>query len=252
MPKNVVMNQVSRPFQIALVVVVAFLGVWMVALRPSSSSSTGTTTSPAPAASTKTSGNAILSAPAKARAAVAAANAVSGAAATASPGTGTSPAAPPTPATTGSTAVPATTAPAAGAGAGAGTQSKAGTKAQAAPAAGQAIPTRSAQQRLGVIGRAIEARKVVAILFYNPRGADDREVKGELAAVPSSRGKVVSLAVPLTELSNYPVVTSQVPVTMSPTLVIVNPRRQASTIVGFADGFEISQRIADAVSVRRS
>jgi hypothetical protein len=88
------------------------------------------------------------------------------------------------------------------------------------------------------------------MLFYNPKAPDDREVKQELAAVPSSGGKVVSLAVPLFELSFYPVVTSQVPVTMSPTLVIINPLRQASTIEGFADGFEISQRITDAVHGR--
>jgi hypothetical protein len=248
-----VMNQISRPFQIALVAVVAFFGLWMVALKPSSSTGSATA-SPAPAASaapapsTKTTGNAILSAPAKARAAVAAGNAASAAAAGASAGGSTS--AQGTPSSPTGSAAPVTVAPVAGASTGAATNGAASTKTQVAPAAGHAVPTRSAQQRLGVVGRAISARKVVAILFYNPKAPDDREVKQELAAVPSSGGKVVSLAVPLFELSFYPVVTSQVPVTMSPTLVIINPLRQASTIEGFADGFEISQRITDAVDGR--
>jgi hypothetical protein len=244
-----VMTQVSRPLQIALVAVVAFFGLWMIALKPSSSSSSATA-SPAPAAtaapapSTKTTGNAILSAPAKARAAVAAGNAASNTAAGASTG-GSSIRTPVTPSST-----PSTAAPAAGAGSVPVISGTASAKTQVAPAAGHAVPTRSARQRLGVVSRAVQERKVVAMLFYNPKAADDRAVKSELAAVPSSGGKVVSLAVPLFELSFYPVVTSQVPVTMSPTLVIINPLRQASTIEGFADSFEISQRITDAVQGR--
>ncbi|MGZ4173848.1 MAG: hypothetical protein ACXVQR_05170 [Solirubrobacteraceae bacterium] len=248
LPKNTVMNQVSRPFQIALVAVIAFFALWMVALKPSSSAdSTPATPKPATTAapaSTQTSGNAILSAPAKARSAVAAANAASGAAASAS--TAGSSTAPVTSSSPSSSAAP----PAAAGASATVTKGAASAKAQVAPAAGHAVPTRSAQQRLGVVGRAIDAHRVVAMLFYNPKAPDDRAVKQELAAVPSSGGKVVSLAVPLFELSFYPVVTSQVPVTMSPTLVIINTRRQASKIEGYADSFEISQRITDAVHGR--
>jgi hypothetical protein len=38
-----------------------------------------------------------------------------------------------------------------------------------------------------------------------------------------------------------------VPVQVSPTLVLIDKARQASTIVGFADRFEIAQRVADAL-----
>jgi hypothetical protein len=95
----------------------------------------------------------------------------------------------------------------------------------------------------------LKANKVIALLFYNSAAPDDRAVKDELAAVPLTGGKVVRLAVPIRELGRYPVVTTQVPVNGSPTLVIINPDQQATTIVGFADGFEIAQRIADAVSI---
>ena len=58
------------------------------------------------------------------------------------------------------------------------------------------------------------------------------------------------LSIPLRELARYPVITYQVPVTGSPTLVIIDPSWHARTIVGFAAQFEIEQRIVDALSVK--
>jgi hypothetical protein len=88
------------------------------------------------------------------------------------------------------------------------------------------------------------------MLFYNPAGADDRAVRQELAAVPTERGRVVKLAVPLADLSRYSVVTSHVAVNESPTLVLIAGTHSATTIVGFADRFEIAQRVTDALAVR--
>ena len=88
---------------------------------------------------------------------------------------------------------------------------------------------------------------MLALLFFNPAAADDRAVKAELAAVPARGAAVFKLAVPLSELSRYPVVTSQVPVNVSPTLVLIDRHRRAVTIVGFADRFEIRERVQGAV-----
>jgi hypothetical protein len=100
-------------------------------------------------------------------------------------------------------------------------------------------------RRLDAVSRALRGREVLALLFYNPAAADDKAVKQELAAVPARGSAVFKLAVPIDELSRYRVVTSHVPVNVSPTLVVINRRRQASTIVGFADRFEIEQRVLD-------
>jgi hypothetical protein len=97
------------------------------------------------------------------------------------------------------------------------------------------------------VERALAAGKVVALLFYNSQATDDRAVKQELATVPTHSGRVVRLALPLSQLAAYSFVTGQVPVQTSPTLVLVGSNRQASTIVGFADRFEIAQRVADAL-----
>jgi len=108
---------------------------------------------------------------------------------------------------------------------------------------------KTAATRLNLVSRALEAGKVLALLFYNPAAPDDQAVRHELSSIPVHAGKVVKLAIPLSELANYTVVTNQVPVNLSPTLVLINAQRQASTIVGFADTFEIAQRLADALAL---
>ena len=105
------------------------------------------------------------------------------------------------------------------------------------------------RQRLDLVSRGLKANKVLALLFYNPAAADDRAVKQELKTVPAHGRRVVKLAVPLPELARYKVVTTQVPVNQSPTLVLIDPDQQASMILGFADRFEIAQRVKDALAV---
>jgi hypothetical protein len=225
------MSQVSRPLLAALLAAVVFLAVWLVALKPSSQSASGS-----PAATTM-SASGLLSAPGKARGAVAASDAASakhsGTVATApsaSTPTHTGTLAATTPATTTSPAAPIQ-----------GSTSAAQPQRKTAP--------RSSGQRLDAVSRALKDNKVLALLFYNPAGADDGAVRQELAAIPSGGGRVFEQAIPITELANYPVVTLHVPVTTSPTLVVIDPDQKARTIVGFADGFEIAQRVADALAV---
>ena len=74
-----------------------------------------------------------------------------------------------------------------------------------------------------------------------------------LAGAASSGTRVdfdVEWPVPLREASRYAVVANQVPVSSSPTLVLIDRRQRATTLVGFADGFELSQRVADALAAR--
>jgi hypothetical protein len=99
------------------------------------------------------------------------------------------------------------------------------------------------QQRADTVVAALERHKVVAALFYNPAASDDQAVKHELSSISTHGGRVVKLTVPISELTRYPVITQQVPVTQSPTLVLIDRQRQATALVGFADGFSIGQRL---------
>ena len=113
-------------------------------------------------------------------------------------------------------------------------------------------PATSAGGRLAAVEQAMASGKVLALLFYNPSAADDQAVKQELATVPVHGGRVFKLAIPLGELSGYTAVTSQVPVNISPTLVIIDRAHSAQEIAGFADSFELTQRVQDALSTRVS
>jgi hypothetical protein len=234
------MANVSKPMIALLVGTVAFFALWLVALKPSSSSSGGGSGVGAYQPAINAARKAVASSDK-------AAAAVSGESATAS--TASTPATASAPATT-TPSVAAATTPADSA-----TAAKHATVARSTatthtPAtAARPAPT-TTRERVAVLQRALEQHKVLALLFYNPAAADDIALKHELAAVPLHGGKVVKLPVPIPELSRYTVVTDQVPVEVSPTLVLIDRHAQATTIVGFADRFEISGRVDDALASR--
>lgn len=122
--------------------------------------------------------------------------------------------------------------------------------ARAPKAVAAAKPGDSAQVRL--VRTALRQRKAIAIAFVTPTVADARAVAEEMRHVSTFAGKAVTIEAPLSELSRYGFITREVEVTVAPTVVIVAPNRNATTIVGFADRFEIEQRLADALGQRRS
>jgi hypothetical protein len=131
---------------------------------------------------------------------------------------------------------------------------KAATKAAPATKAHTASPVKptalSPADGVKTVESAIRAGKVVAVLFYNGAAADDRAMESELAAIPAHGGQVVKLAVPVSQLIQYSVITQQVPVASAPELVLIDRARQASALIGYADGVEIAQRIDDALAVK--
>jgi hypothetical protein len=252
------MTHVSRPLIAVLLGAVVFFAVWTVALKPHSSTSGGggsssgvgsyqsaidkahqavatsdkasaahggtlppsATTGTARGTQTTTTAGSASSTTAHAATAPSTATATTAGATTAGATTGSAVAATPTPATSAASA-----------------------------SATASTPTVSAaQQRLSTTEHALDSGEVVALLFYNPAAADDRAMRQELSAVPAN-GQVVKLAVPLSEAGTYTFITAHVPLDTSPTLVLIDRSKQATTIVGFADRFEIAQRIADALAV---
>jgi hypothetical protein len=206
------MDHVSRPLLIALAAVVALAALWLVALKPHGSSSS----SPAPAKSQ------VAAQPATPKPAA------------------------PRPAPRVVKPKPDHHAVAAHRSA----RAAAASRARHAAPRPVALPRSTGPaSRLGAVEQALASRQVLALLFYNPGGADDQAVRQELASVSAHGGKVFKLAVPLPEVSSYAAVTNQVPVNISPTLVIIDRSRHAQEIVGFADSFEIDQRLQDALAV---
>jgi hypothetical protein len=230
------MPHVSRPLIGVLVATVLLLVLWVVALKPSGNGS---------GSGSRQGLGRYQSAINAAHQAVQTGSADSGRAATADPTGTASTAAQPAASPAGA---PTTKAPtgSATAGSATGVASTHFSK----PAIRLLTGARTAAARSAAVQRALATHRVLALLFYNPAGADDRALRQELGAVPTHGGKVFTLAIPLNEMQGYLAITSRVPVNVSPTLVLIAPGGQADEIVGYADPFEISQRVDDALVLR--
>jgi hypothetical protein len=222
-PNNGLMASVPRPLLALLVATVAAFAIWTVALKPGSSTGGSANSPTAPV---------YQSAIAKAHQAVAAS--AKGSAADGAPVTSTAaPAARPKPATAthSSVASPSkvTSLPST-------TKAKASSKAKGHPAVSEKS-----------VLAAISAHKVVALLFYNPAAPDDVAVAHELAGVSTDHGQAATFAVPVSQMSQFGAITAKVPIDATPTLTFIDKRGQATSLVGFADRFEIAQRVSQAL-----
>jgi hypothetical protein len=233
------MTNVSRPLIALLVGTVAFFALWIVALKPSASGS---------AAHSGGLGQ-YQSAINAARKSVKLQD-QQGATAANVPTTATPSAPAATPAAHDTAAAPAAKAAATPAPATAPAAATNAARHARRPDPRTTVDGAGAAHRFNLVTHTLRADKVLAILFYNPAGADDRAVKQELASVPRYGGRVVKLAIPVAELARYAAITTQVVVSTTPTLVLIDRRRQASLITGFADRFEIVQRVEDALAVK--
>jgi len=222
------MSQISPPVRIALVAVVALLAAWMLFLRPK----TEEIPPPAPAATApaKQPGNTAQSAAGKAVQAAANAKATAESAAKARAGE-----------------TPATSAPAT-------TASKPATTAAKPPAT-------AAADKLGVdpaalaslprgVRKALQARRIVVLGFFNRAALDDRLTKKQLAKVHRFHGRVYVHAASLKAVQRYQVITRGVDVSQTPSVVVIDRKLKAQLLTGFVDHVRIEQAVVDAM--RRS
>jgi hypothetical protein len=260
------MTQISRPFQIALAVLVLFLAVWFVALRghssggespssPSPSASTAATSSPSgrstaspstPGGGSPASQGGVYhgSAPGveglsraiqKARGAVAqsqqnakqqesgqSAGGVQKQSAQAQSQTRTSPSH-------------------------SSQQSQA--QQQQSRQAQNAQPTKAASgvpAMQSVVEAELEHGKVVAVLFWNPKGAVDATVRRELrAAGRAQHGKLAVHVARSGEVGSFGSFTHTVQVLSTPTILLINAHGKTSSVTGLTDAFSIGQAIKE-------
>src|SRR4051812_22886043 len=221
------MSQISPPIRIVLVAAVAVLAAWMMFLRPK----TEEIPPPAPAATTapaKQPGNTAQSAAGKAVQAAENAKATAESAAKARAGETA------TPASTAATGAATTTAP-------------------------EPVPT--AAQKLGVdaealatvpagVRKAIEARKMVVLGFFNPEALDDRATQKQLKKVWTFHGRASVHTASIVDVQRYQVITRGVDVSQSPSIVVIDRNRKAQLLTGYVEHLAVEQAIMDAM--RRS
>jgi hypothetical protein len=100
------------------------------------------------------------------------------------------------------------------------------------------------------VSTAMANGKVVVLLFWNQQASDDRRVREELAHVSSHGGKALIVAAPVRQVSLFSTSIRGIQVLQSPTILVVDHRHQARTLVGYTDRAEIGQAVDDAVASR--
>jgi hypothetical protein len=94
--------------------------------------------------------------------------------------------------------------------------------------------------------RALRAGKVVVLLFWERKAADDRAVRAAVRRVDRRGGKVVVGIEPIGDLADFEAITTGVQVTEAPTVLVISPQRTARAVVGFTTTAELDQLVADA------
>jgi hypothetical protein len=268
------MDQVSRPFQIVLVLALGFAGVWFMALRPKADTGGGSP-APAPAAQAPTPQSNPSAPPAQSDAAtpprkspipgglgraVDKANdtkATGDAAATAqnAPAQNTTATPVQTPPTQ-PAVKPAKPAPKVAAGSGA-TVLRTGTIALGLVNIGfdKTIGAKPARQTRpgfatpGKVRAALAKRHAVVLLFFSARSSDDRAVRREIAAVDRPRGRLQVYGGSERGLSRFKNILDDVQVLENPTVVVLS-RRSPYAFPGYTDHVEIDQATAAVLRPR--
>jgi len=94
---------------------------------------------------------------------------------------------------------------------------------------------------------ALDAHKVVVILFWNQRGVDDRSVKASLDALPRHKGRVAVFSDRVENLSRYTRVITAASISTTPSLVVVNRKGQAEVVNGYLDRQTLGQYVRNAL-----
>jgi hypothetical protein len=215
------MSQVSLPVRIALLVAIAFAGVWFVALRPKADSSS----SSSPSAQSAPGETGLKRAVDKAHGVVNDSNRAQGvphpiAPSPSHPGTTVRPGVVPS------------------------------TRSDSAKTGAQAIRAKTPGARR--IARALAEHRTAAVLFYNPSSSDGRAVRDTLRSVDRHMGRVVIQSAPVSQLSDYSVLTTKAAIFGSPALAIVDGGGSMTVLNGFVDRLEIEQALWDALGLSGS
>jgi hypothetical protein len=227
------MSQISPPIRILLVCAVAFMAAWMLFLRPSSDAGAPATDVPATAATPRPveaggdkAGSLAGKAVEKANEATAAQDAraeqlAGGAGETAA-----------TPETSNAAVTPAPADESAAPGTEPG-------KLTAKAAAAGGLPLR--------VLRAIGDHKVVVLLFWSPKSAEDKAVRKALNGIDRHKNEVLAHAAHVKRIAAYGQITRGADVEQSPTVVIIDRNRKVETLVGYVDRVTIDQAVTDAL-----
>jgi hypothetical protein len=128
-----------------------------------------------------------------------------------------------------------------------GTASKAGERTSSQAQGGKA-PSRDSARTLPVgVQRAVNANKVVVVLFWNAKGSDDRAVRSAVSGVSTRNGAVAKFTDTLGNFSRYTRLTGENAITQTPTVMVVDRKQRSEVATGYLDGATVDQLVVDAL-----
>ena len=96
------------------------------------------------------------------------------------------------------------------------------------------------------VRRALRNNKVLVLLFWNGKSADDKAVHAALKKIDRWDGRVSVQTASIRKIAKYGRIARGVDVEQSPTIVVTDPELRADTLVGYVDKTTIEQVVVDA------
>jgi hypothetical protein len=97
------------------------------------------------------------------------------------------------------------------------------------------------------VSKALAAKKVVVLLFWNPKGTDDRSVKSAVDGLSRKNGKVAVFTDKPENVGRYAKIFTAVELTQTPTLIVANDKDVARKATGYLDPVTVEQYVVDAL-----
>ena len=115
----------------------------------------------------------------------------------------------------------------------------------AAPGAASRSTSSTALQR--TVEGQLKAGKIAVILFWDPKGAEDRAVQSALRSLRGNRSLNIAIdeASP-SQVASFGTITRGVQVYGTPTVLVVNKKGSALTLTGLQDAYGIAQAVREA------
>jgi hypothetical protein len=97
------------------------------------------------------------------------------------------------------------------------------------------------------VKHALDAHKIVVLLFWSPRGTDDRNVKSAVDSLSRRGGDVAVFTDRSKNMARYAKITAAADVEQTPTLIVVNRKGVARRATGYLDSETVDQYVVDAL-----
>lgn len=111
--------------------------------------------------------------------------------------------------------------------------------------AGAKSPATPAMQ--ATVAAELKQHKVVLLLFWNPSSSSDAAVHRQVQIVAHKLGRSVAVHTSAaSQVGSYGTITRDIQIYQTPTLLVVNPHGQVTTVTGYTEAYALEQTIREA------